>query len=212
MSSCILGEKLSIIRRKQSSACFNGQDFDVIRMMKPCDCIEEDFGCDLCYERQDPDDSTSKCVRSRTCDIDVDKEPDVCNGFWNKTQGYQKVPGTRCTGGLESSRIPLRVSCGHHMGIFGILSLVTFGLLSVLGGIALFLYFHRNNPILQSVVIPPYLSSFWKRDSSNPVYQPLATDLLGDDAHLLDDEEISNFTSGEDDGHQESTPSSSSLP
>jgi len=46
-----LGEKITYVRRKRDACCFNGKAYDRIVKVEYCECTEEDWECDLGFER-----------------------------------------------------------------------------------------------------------------------------------------------------------------
>ena len=47
-----MGKKVTYIRRKRESKCFNGEDMERIKFIEKCKCIEEDWECDLGFHRE----------------------------------------------------------------------------------------------------------------------------------------------------------------
>lgn len=54
---CFMGQQVSYIRRRQEAECFNGEELERKIYRQFCECSENDFECDVGYERKD-----GKCV------------------------------------------------------------------------------------------------------------------------------------------------------
>merc|ERR1719316_2412910 len=48
---CMLGKQVTYTRRKQTSECFNGEQFERPVSKKNCACTEEDFDCEMGFTR-----------------------------------------------------------------------------------------------------------------------------------------------------------------
>ncbi|XP_056413822.1 sortilin isoform X2 [Hyla sarda] len=98
---CVLGYKEHYQRLKKSSMCRNGRDYLVSRESVNCDCTLDDYMCDFGYFRKEND---STCVEQPEL---KGHELDLCiNGEEEKltTLGYRKIPGDKCTGGINPVR------------------------------------------------------------------------------------------------------------
>jgi len=101
---CINGAKLKYIRKKQSTPCRYPrsetlEELDRYTQVQSCPCVIEDYECDYCYRRSD---DQKTCVVDYICgDFEPNTIPVPCNGFWQKTKGYRKIPGNKCSGGLD---------------------------------------------------------------------------------------------------------------
>jgi len=101
---CVLGRQITYTRRKQTSECFNGRDFDRPVERKACACTQEDFQCEMGFTRR---------VGSMEC---VPDDPKLTTA--NCTSGgifygsaYRKIPGDICEGGWVPP--PVAVPCPH---------------------------------------------------------------------------------------------------
>jgi hypothetical protein len=113
-NKCFLGQQVTYIRRKQDSECFNGEDFERQTMRVPCLCTEADYECDMnyikdkgnqCIKQADPLDNHKKRIMS-------EKEEDCAlEGFYYITQGYRKIPGDMCYGGVSTTLEPKKNAC-----------------------------------------------------------------------------------------------------
>uniref|UniRef100_A0A0G4F4M6 VPS10 domain-containing protein n=1 Tax=Chromera velia CCMP2878 TaxID=1169474 RepID=A0A0G4F4M6_9ALVE len=97
-SGCSLGRQVTYTRRKQTSECFNGQDFQRPVFKKNCECSEEDFECEFGFTRK---------VGSTTCSPeDPDLTAESCaTGGYVYTDAYRKVPGDTCEGGWVPPKV-----------------------------------------------------------------------------------------------------------
>lgn len=69
-----------------------------------CACSQEDYICDVGYVRNDK----GQCILTNLAQV-----PSQCeDGYMEVTQGYRKLPGNVCSGGVNLDRI--RVRCGDH--------------------------------------------------------------------------------------------------
>lgn len=101
---CLLGQKVTYTRRKQDAECFNGDDHEAIKSRIYCPCTEADFECDMNFVRNRggqcehvPDPLNPDGTLEHP-----DKETDcAAEGFWNENQGYRKIPGDQCRGGVN---------------------------------------------------------------------------------------------------------------
>ena len=98
--SCLMGHKITYSRRKRDAECFNPQEFDKVFNYKNCLCTEEDWECDLGYERK----KNGPCVLTRGSEPSYEP-PEECYGFYTISSGYRKVAGNTCGGGVDHSAI-----------------------------------------------------------------------------------------------------------
>ena len=118
-SKCLLGHKIQIIRRKRESKCINSEKFRKI-IKENCKCTEEDYQCDMGYERYDIGEPCLKIDNNNKIDI-----PLICNDNYIVSKGYRKIAGDTCEGGIDLN--PYVVDCPgnfkvlkHFNLIFGI--------------------------------------------------------------------------------------------
>jgi hypothetical protein len=97
---CYLGHKISYVRRKRDHECFNPEQFERVVNMEHCPCTEEDFECDVGYEREISEHGYSHCLPSKEFNLTI-HEQDRCTDFHRVTKGYRKVVGDTCIGGSE---------------------------------------------------------------------------------------------------------------
>eukprot|EP01017_Pseudomicrothorax_dubius_P026780 TRINITY_DN3020_c0_g1_i4.p1 TRINITY_DN3020_c0_g1~~TRINITY_DN3020_c0_g1_i4.p1 ORF type:complete len:750 (-),score=167.04 TRINITY_DN3020_c0_g1_i4:24-2273(-) len=105
LSKCLMGRQITYIRRKREAECFNGIEFDRPEHVKNCECTEADWECDADFERPE---GGGPCARIDGTDIDY-KPPLKCDGYYYVSQGYRKVAGDTCQGGVDHS--PLKLPC-----------------------------------------------------------------------------------------------------
>ena len=101
------------MRRKQTAECFNGEDFERQTMRVPCLCTQADYECDVDYVK----DAGGQCVPVTPIqdgDASVMKASDIyadcqAENFYYVSQGYRKIPGNRCYGGVQLD--PIKKPC-----------------------------------------------------------------------------------------------------
>lgn len=106
--NCLLGRKVSYVRRKRENACFNGEEFERKKFIENCECTEEDWECDLGYAR----DKSGPCKSLTKQEIDYNP-PANCSAYYLVSQGYRKVAGDTCTGGVNHE--PLKIPCPGYL-------------------------------------------------------------------------------------------------
>jgi len=94
---------MKYVRRKRDAACFNSESFERPISQKPCECTEQDWECDVGYDRADH--SRGNCVPQAGVQINNYNAPDTCKDYYAVTQGYRKVAGNRCEGGINRAAI-----------------------------------------------------------------------------------------------------------
>lgn len=115
-----MGHNYSFYRRKQSAACFNDQKEKIVNKKK-CQCTPDDYICDKHFELKD-----NQC--HRTVAYDMSKASECVNNQITVSQGYRKIPGNECEGGVNLD--PIVVSCEDNGRLAkGLLVLILFGLL-----------------------------------------------------------------------------------
>eukprot|EP00743_Colponemidia_sp_Colp-15_P002319 GILK01002514.1.p1 GENE.GILK01002514.1~~GILK01002514.1.p1 ORF type:complete len:898 (+),score=135.65 GILK01002514.1:39-2696(+) len=138
---CLMGRQVSYTRRKQQSACFNGQEYERRELVKNCDCTEEDYECDYGYERRKLNvDNKAKVGELGPCVAIKGMENNITNAancpigeMFEVTGGYRKVPGDSCVNDLHTS---YTVPCGGGVGHAGWMVLfVLLAIVVLLGGI-----------------------------------------------------------------------------
>lgn len=85
---CLMGKKVTYVRRKREAQCFNGEEMERQKLIDFCKCTEEDWECDLGFHRGE--DGT--CQMNPFFEVNYDA-PKECNDYYYVTQGYRKVAG-----------------------------------------------------------------------------------------------------------------------
>lgn len=106
-SNCFLGQKTIYTRRKRESECYNPVTYEPKKSNGVCECAQQDYECDYCYEPYLGDGFT--CLYTCGNGTDVVSPPENCQGYYDVSRGYRKVEGTMCQGGLDLN--PERVAC-----------------------------------------------------------------------------------------------------
>ncbi|XP_059482311.1 sortilin-related receptor-like [Neocloeon triangulifer] len=107
---CILGKKETYQRRVPHARCYNGKDYDRPVKMEICECDAEDFECDFGFVRNS---EIKTCVRNKTQSFNPYAVPSSCKpgATYNRTKGYNKIPGDVCQGGDEQRFMPSVLPC-----------------------------------------------------------------------------------------------------
>lgn len=125
-NKCFLGQQVTYIRRKQDAECFSGEDFERQTMRVPCLCTEADYECDMNYiskngrcepinmpgELLDQHNALQKAEREEDCAVD---------GYYSVSQGYRKIPGDMCYGGVRLD--PVKTACSSFTFLSHLFSL-----------------------------------------------------------------------------------------
>ncbi|CAK0863960.1 unnamed protein product [Prorocentrum cordatum] len=97
---CLLGAQTSYTRRKQTSACFNGMEFERPVEQKACSCTQEDYACDMGFVRSV---GSTECVYGGPDMMPARLLPEVCTGSY-QASAYRKVAGDKCQGGWSPDK------------------------------------------------------------------------------------------------------------
>ena len=86
---CLFGSKVSYIRKKIDSECFNSRIVsDLRKEVGSCECTHEDFECDFGYERDLAD--PNKCVAIDQDNVySLTNLPPFCKDFYYISKGYR---------------------------------------------------------------------------------------------------------------------------
>jgi len=104
---CLLGRKISYVRRKRDSECFNGIKFESPISIENCECTEEDYECDFGFIRKDLT-ANSPCVPV----VNISYAPPAecpAGSTYMVTNGYRKVSGDSCEKGVLHD--PIVIPC-----------------------------------------------------------------------------------------------------
>ena len=148
-NKCFLGQQATYVRRKQDSECFNGEDFERNTMRVPCLCTEADYECDMNYVLN----KAGKCelvqdpFKANGVRHVSEKEEDCAlEGFYYLSQGYRKIPGNMCYGGVKLD--PHRKPCSSLAFITSIFNLKT---ITIIGLLVVVLYY--GWPIIEAIIL-----------------------------------------------------------
>jgi len=100
-------------RRRADQCCLNGPGYIREVSFTRCTCTMDDFECDYGYGRGA--NLTGPCVRDPAIILD---SPCTSNSstFW-QTQGYRKIAGDVCQGGVSNGLSPHIMPCCYaHQG------------------------------------------------------------------------------------------------
>lgn len=135
---CLLGKKYVYIRRKKDAQCYNGLTYEKKVITSNCQCTEEDYECDTGYGRSSP--GAPCTLLNGQKENQVHEPPAVCVGYYTISQGYRKIPGDTCEGGVQYE--PYIIRCPYS-GIYSSLGVI-FLILIVFGGIVIGLLSFKN--------------------------------------------------------------------
>ncbi|KRX11219.1 hypothetical protein PPERSA_07744 [Pseudocohnilembus persalinus] len=98
-SGCVLGQKISYIRKIPGKQCYNpikiSQEH---KTEETCACTEQDWECDRGYEM---DLATNTCVPNKSVQQYLNQLQSYnCLGSYYMPSGYRKIPGDKCIGGV----------------------------------------------------------------------------------------------------------------
>lgn len=146
---CFLGQQVTYIRRKQDSECFNGEDFERQTMRVPCLCTNADYECDMNYIKNKGGDCELMAdpLGRNGEKVTQEKEEDCAlEGFYYVTQGYRKIPGDMCYGGIQKD--PIKKPCTSMAWVTSIFNQKTIFVSALLAGI---LYY--GWPIIEAILL-----------------------------------------------------------
>jgi len=146
---CFLGQQVTYVRRKQDSECFNGEDFERQTMRVPCLCTQADYECDMNYVKN----KAGNCemvedpTNTRANRLMTEKEEDCAlEGFYYITQGYRKIPGNKCYGGVQLD--PIKKPCTSMAWLTSIVSSKSLVICALLGAAM-----YYGWPIIEAVIL-----------------------------------------------------------
>lgn len=98
---CMLGYKEKFRRLRKSSICRNGHDYVVNKQPNVCLCTLGDYLCDFGYYRKE---NSLECIeqsdlRGHDLEFCLQGKKEIL-----KTNGYRKIPGDQCSGGVKVDR------------------------------------------------------------------------------------------------------------
>ncbi|CAD8138729.1 unnamed protein product [Paramecium octaurelia] len=92
---CLFGQKVKYQRKKREAKCKNPEIVKKL-LVENCPCTAEDWECDLGFMRKI---DGGECV-PMTYGFSSQPPPIKCTGTYMKSQGYRKIPGDECEGGV----------------------------------------------------------------------------------------------------------------
>eukprot|EP00927_Polykrikos_kofoidii_P056704 TRINITY_DN50794_c0_g1_i1.p1 TRINITY_DN50794_c0_g1~~TRINITY_DN50794_c0_g1_i1.p1 ORF type:complete len:985 (-),score=196.18 TRINITY_DN50794_c0_g1_i1:139-3018(-) len=95
--NCMLGQQLTYTRRKRTSSCWNGEQFERAVTKKICSCTQEDFACETGFTREL---GSMECKYGGVDMLPKSFIPTACSSTF-KLDAYRKVPGDVCEGGWQ---------------------------------------------------------------------------------------------------------------
>ncbi|XP_072266661.1 sortilin [Pyxicephalus adspersus] len=98
---CVLGYKERYLRLRKSSVCQNGRDYLVSSQPESCVCTLDDYMCDFGYFRKENESTCEEQPEFQGHELELciyGEEEKL------KTNGYRKIPGDKCTGGVNPTR------------------------------------------------------------------------------------------------------------
>jgi Sortilin, neurotensin receptor 3, C-terminal len=128
---CLLGRRVNYIRKKRDAECFNSEEHERWSIQEYCECTEEDWECDFGFYRKE---LAGNCVSQDSKEVNT-TAPEECPDYYYITQGYRKIAGDTCVGGV--SHEPIKVSCpGTPLGrsnllVFLLIVVIVLGLVWV---------------------------------------------------------------------------------
>ncbi|KAI6658022.1 VPS10 domain-containing receptor SorCS1-like [Oopsacas minuta] len=107
---CLLGSSISWERKKPTSICYNGLEYERETNITICTCTIVDYECDWGYKHTNP--------TSEECIVDITQPPNpytqsctVGVSSYSITKGFRKIAGDVCMGGDTFLYEPTVVSC-----------------------------------------------------------------------------------------------------
>jgi len=154
LKGCVLGHTVTYKRRKTTSQCENGGDYDKVSSVVYCNCSHTDYECDYGFERTS---ISKRCVLDagttyhQLRDIECANSPD---GTYVYSGGYRKIPGDKCIN-EDLTYASITRECHHHFRTWAIIVSVLLVLLVVIGSaLGYFVYSIRKGKV------PTFLTQF----------------------------------------------------
>jgi len=91
----MLGQQVTYTRRKRTSQCFNGEQFERPTVKKKCSCTQADYFCEVGFTRNV---GSTECIFGGVELMPERFAPTVCRSSY-ASPAYRKVPGNLCEGG-----------------------------------------------------------------------------------------------------------------
>jgi len=131
---CVLGHKLTFKRKKPTSTCDSGGDFDKISLVTNCNCTENDYECDYGFERTTV---SQRCVLEPGMSyralhrVECENNP---SGTYVAAGGYRKIPGDKCIHGAEKFAPQVRSCNPFHVHAWMVILAVLLSVILALAG------------------------------------------------------------------------------
>ena len=102
---CLLGKRITYIKKKRDSECYIGDQFNEFEAIEYCPCTKEDYECDFGFYRSE-ENPQAPCTASINISY---SPPEECAAGSNYTvsSGYRKITGDKCRGGITYNPIVL---------------------------------------------------------------------------------------------------------
>lgn len=140
-SECLLGRKVIYFRRKREAMCYNGLTFERKIIVENCSCTEDDYECDVGFERPAPGEPCIKQGGVMNLPFELHTPPKDCHNFYSISKGYRKVPGNTCTNGVKYD--PIIIPC-PFTGIFASIAYIFLILIVVVLVVLIMYAFNKN--------------------------------------------------------------------
>lgn len=101
LDGCVLGYKERYLRLRKSSVCQNGRDYILSSQPESCTCTLDDYMCDFGYFRKENESTCEEQpeLKGHELELCIYGEEEKL-----RTTGYRKIPGDKCTGGVNPAR------------------------------------------------------------------------------------------------------------
>lgn len=139
-NECLLGRKVTYIRRKRDAKCFNGLQFEKRTWVQNCECTEDDYECDVGYRRVSPGEPCTP-EHSNVIPFELHTPPADCKGYYTISKGYRKVPGNSCVNGVRFD--PIVIPC-PYTGIFAHFGMIFFFFIVIILIVLIVIAFNKN--------------------------------------------------------------------
>uniref|UniRef100_A0A7S0AB98 VPS10 domain-containing protein n=1 Tax=Pyrodinium bahamense TaxID=73915 RepID=A0A7S0AB98_9DINO len=131
---CILGRQITYTRRKQTSECFNGEQFERPVVKKNCECKEDNFECEMGFTRK-VDSLECKFVDDGSITV-----PTTCTSSdFFYVMAHRKVTGDNCEGGWQPKKTAVPCPRNSKMSRGAMSVLGTIGMIGTVMGAVTFL-------------------------------------------------------------------------
>ena len=128
-------------RRKQNSMCSNTEAYEAVTRIETCQCSDMDYECDTNYVRDENMggmcvEVTSNLSKEELRQQELERQNQQCEefGYYEITQGYRKIPGNVCVGGIDL--VPVRYQCSAFGSVMSYFSFRSIFLVAVIGALA----------------------------------------------------------------------------